>query len=342
MQQLRMNEGFREEAVARFGPMFSATLQSNRTVQIEKSPNDQPDDADSLFDDDEFEEDTKDVVIRELQKGTPSRAASVPIRAVQPVSSVSKVQQKKVTILPQGRSLNHPSSPLQSAQHRIGTETNLDSAQRSSIARHHDYRKTIPATEPHQQPSNPFNTPAKISGHNEGSEDERAVDLEQAQSPLMKRLHEDIDYSEEQLLDMRYSELDRLPFLTDPRRPVLQPTVESMGAPMSLSDRLRNLTKLQPKDQEMLFCSLSDEENEQVGEWFVQKFQEDLKRLMATRLERRKVALKYEMEVKKCESTIQAKSRVVEAELSELKAGGGKLMEGRSVQGIGATPKAKK
>lgn len=343
MQQVQINEGFRDEARTRYGPMVSAAFNSNRPIQIEKFATVHIDERDPLFDDDDdFEEDTKDVVVRALQKDTPSRAASVPIRAIQPASTVSRIGQKTVTILPQGRQLDRPSSPLQSAQHLIETQTRPGAASESSIARHQNYRKTIPATEIYEQPSNPFNTGAKVSGQNEASEDEQAVDSEQTHSLSKKRPHKDIDYSEEQLHGMKYSELDRSPFLTDPRGPFIQPAVDSTGAPMSLTDRLTNLTKLQPKDQELLFRSLSDEDNEQVGQWFVQKFQEDLKQLMATRLARRKLALKYEMEVKKREATVQAKARDVDAELGELKAGGGKLMQGRSVQNVGGTPKAKK
>ena len=212
----------------------------------------------------------------------------------------------------------------------------------TSLARHNDYRQSMPEPEPVQQTGNPFNDVTKVYGANEGSEDERMPDHEgHQQSQPLKRAHDEIDYNVNQLEKMQYSKLEATPFLTDPRAAVPRPAVDHNGVPMPLTTRLTNLTKVQPADQVSLFRSLDDDGNEEVGQWFVQKFQSDLKKLMDIRVERRKLALKCETEVKRRETTVKAKASDVEEELADLRTGGGKLIKGRSVQSVGGTPKGK-
>lgn len=300
------------------------------------------DDLGSTFED-ESDEDVKEIFADRLQKNTPSRAATVPVRTASRPPEVPVTAQKKARFAQPAPPTQQPSkSPLLPPHQHQEQSRQAHPGPLTSLARHNDYRQSMPEPEPVQQAGNPFNDVAKVYGANEGSEDERIPDHEgNRQSQPLKRAHDEIDYDVNDLQKLQYSELEATPFLTDPRAPVTQPAVDHNGVPMPLTTRLTNLTRVQPADQASLFRSLDDDENEEVGQWFVQKFQGDLKKLMDVRIERRKLALKYEMEVKKRETTVKAKASDVDEELADLRTGGVKLIKGRSVQSVGGTPKGK-
>ena len=90
---------------------------------------------------------------------------------------------------------------------------------------------------------------------------------------------------------------------------------------------------MRSEDQRQLFRTQTDIEREQTAEWFLEKFKTDTRELMRLRLERRKVALRFEMEVKMRERKVKLKTSDVEADLEGLKKGGGELIAGRNLKG---------
>lgn len=172
-------------------------------------------------------------------------------------------------------------------------------------------------------------TASKVPESHETSEDEQLDRTAQAPTNK-KRPYDQIDYDADNLTTMTYADLDSVPFLSDPRAPATQPAIDSNGTAISLEQRLANLSRMNSNDQSSFFRSLSDSENEDVGEWFMQRFADDLKRLMEVRLARRKTALTYELEAKKRQKEVDAKSADLENELSDLKKGGSQLIEGRA------------
>lgn len=170
-------------------------------------------------------------------------------------------------------------------------------------------------------------TAAKVPESIEVSEDDRPV---LAAPPAQKRPFEQVDYEDQDLRTMEYADLDKVTFLQDPRVRPPEPAVHENGAPMTLEDRLSKLSQMKTDDQKSFFRSLTDAENEQAGLWFVESFGNDLKQLMETRLQRRKVALKYELEAKERQKAVETKEADIESELKELRQGGGSLLQGRS------------
>jgi hypothetical protein len=170
---------------------------------------------------------------------------------------------------------------------------------------------------------------AKVSASQEVSEDEQQPLLTPQSQPRKRAFHE-LDYEIDDLQRMSYADLDEAKFLSDPRKAPASDPVDQNAQVISLSKRLESLGKMNADDQKSLFRSLNDEENEEAGRWFVQKFGEDLKRLMQQRLERRKMALKYEMQVKRRQKAVETKSADIQADLDELKKGGGSLLQGRA------------
>jgi hypothetical protein len=168
----------------------------------------------------------------------------------------------------------------------------------------------------------------KVPNSNHTSDDERPSQAAKQQQSK-KRPNDEVDFDAETLKTMSYADLDVIPFLTDPRGPAPQTPVDANGVPITLEQRLTNLSRMSVDDQKSFFRSLSDADNENVGQWFVQSFGNDLKKLMEVRLQRRKKALEYEMEVRKRRKEVEVKSGDLEDELKELKQGGSRLIEGR-------------
>ncbi|RMD39835.1 hypothetical protein DV735_g5311, partial [Chaetothyriales sp. CBS 134920] len=189
--------------------------------------------------------------------------------------------------------------------------------------------------------------PAKVAA----SSDEGAADSD-AQNPFApsaagtKRTHEEIDYDRDELAGKSYTDLDKVPFLTDPRAP--PPTAEAEAEETTgsaehpsgqrrpdLDKQLEKLSELAPADQVQLLQSLGEAENEQAGAWFAAWFGESVKQVQQLRLQRRKTALKYEMEARKRQRAVEAKMAQCEAQLADMKQAGSKLVAGRSADGLG-------
>ncbi|KIV84383.1 hypothetical protein PV11_00168 [Exophiala sideris] len=190
--------------------------------------------------------------------------------------------------------------------------------------------------QPRLQTTQPPPFSSKVSSYHESSsEEEHALHADRPQlqaSPepghpsKRQREDQDLDFDMATLKTKSMSDLDNISFTVDPRLPAPEAAVDATGTPMTLAAKLTNLTKMRPDDQRQLFQSLTDAEREQTASWFLEKFQADVHRLMDVRLERRKIALGYELEVKKREKSVQTKMHDVGEELAVLRKGGGELI----------------
>jgi Extracellular mutant protein 11 len=296
--------------------------------------------------DDDFEDQ-----MQYLKNDTPSRATSLPVPNPRPQNTGKAPVTKAVRI---ARQDDRDSSPLPDVLPNLQQPPAIFAAaqaqkQYSSLTRHNEYKQQVDAIPPPQErpihSRAPENAVSKVSGYHEASEEEQPTDPKMGHDAgTNKRSHAEIDYDLNDLNELNgkaYADLDKVPFLTDPRVPAVDAGVGSQDTPLSIPQRLAPLSKMRPEDQEGLFRTLNDEENEEVGQWFVHKFQDDLKKLMERRLERRKIALKYEAEARRREKVVQVKIGDVEDEMRQLRKGGGDLIQGRSVAGVGGTPKKK-
>ena len=300
------------------------------------------------FDDDEAELSNED--LQELRSETPSRATTAaPAKPVAPQKTKSQ-SKKQVQIAPQGtRTIIKPGdesssplfSPANSAPLNVPQQPQV---QQSNLARHREYKQHLPLVAPSQEPSKPATTAdpqvSKVSAYYETSEEEQMPEPKmQPAEVVTKRPYAEIDYDADELTHKKYEELDQVPFLTDPWAPDVADAVDPNGNPMPLPQRLVNLNKMQPEAQAAMFQSLTDEDNEVTGQWFLQQFQDNLQKLMERRLERRKIALRYEFEARKRETEVQAKMQDVDEELKQLRAGGTELIRDKSVGAVGGTPR---
>ncbi|RVX68696.1 hypothetical protein B0A52_07123 [Exophiala mesophila] len=146
-----------------------------------------------------------------------------------------------------------------------------------------------------------------------------------------KRPHDlGIDFSPSTLAQKSFDDLDRIPFWLDPTMEEAPPAVDAHGNTMPLSAKLHNLTKMQVQDQTALFRSQSDVDREATAGWFLERIRDEMQRLMRVRVERRKVALRFEMEVKRRDRVVRTKISDVDEELEGLKKGGTTLIAGRT------------
>jgi hypothetical protein len=165
---------------------------------------------------------------------------------------------------------------------------------------------------------------SKSSSYVEGSEDEAAPTR-----PVAKKARVVLDYDPQCLKTMSYTDLDKEPFEKDPRTSNTIPPVDEHGISLTLHRRLGNLSRMKDEDVRAMFLCQKDQEWEDTGAWFIGQFETQMRRLMDIRQERRMIALKFEMEVKRRQAAVAAKMSDVEQELRYLKAGGKDLMDKR-------------
>jgi hypothetical protein len=139
----------------------------------------------------------------------------------------------------------------------------------------------------------------------------------------------ELDYDPQVLKTMSYADLEQQSFDRDPRVPDTTTPVDEHGVPLTLHRKLSNLPRMKEEDVRAMFLSQKDLEWEDTGAWFMGRFEAQTRRLMEIRQERRKIALKFEMEVKRRQATVAAKTSDIEQDLRYLKAGGKDLMEKR-------------
>ena len=159
---------------------------------------------------------------------------------------------------------------------------------------------------------------SKTSSYVEGSGDEAA-----------KKVRVVLDYDPQCLKTMSYTDLDKEPFEKVPRTSDTIPPVDEHGIPLTLHRRLGSLSRMKEEDVRAMFLCQKDQEWEDTGAWFIGQFETQMRRLMDIRQERRMIALKFEMEVKRRQAAVAAKMSDVEQELRYLKAGGRNLMDKR-------------
>lgn len=98
---------------------------------------------------------------------------------------------------------------------------------------------------------------------------------------------------------------------------------------LPLAARLADLGNMTQEQQITLFASLSDAERSEAANFFATSFTADTNRLMAVRAARRKLALRFENDVRMRNKVVETKKADVQAELQSLNAGGAALLGAR-------------
>ncbi|KAL1635996.1 hypothetical protein SLS56_001348 [Neofusicoccum ribis] len=135
-----------------------------------------------------------------------------------------------------------------------------------------------------------------------------------------------LDYDEQDLRRMDYTQLDNEPFDHAPR-------VESSELPLAdrahspIEDRLASAYRdLRPGDQARFFASLKMDEWEEAGDWFLTQFGDLVGKFRDARKKKRSVARGFEDEIKQRSDDVGRKRRCVEEEIGNMKNKGQNLL----------------
>lgn len=168
-----------------------------------------------------------------------------------------------------------------------------------------------------------------------GHQEQPPLAAQQSNGRARKRSYDDmsdeLDYSQNDLKQKRLSDLQSEPFPQDPRVAPRTPPRDNAGNEMSLDQILSNLSKMSDEAQREAFRTLTDEQWASTGQWFVDKFQTDLKRLMDVRFQRRQVSMAYEDKIRRRQRVVEQYKAQVDKELDELQTGGRELVNGRKM-----------
>ena len=139
----------------------------------------------------------------------------------------------------------------------------------------------------------------------------------------------DLDYAPPELYQMDYEVLKLQSFDTDPKVPDSGLSEEYQN--QSLAQKLRHVADLPSSEQHTFFSSLSLDEWEEAGDWYLDRFGEISKKIREARRAKRDAAKQFESEIQKRHEAISKKRKEVEDSLKEMKESGGKVLH--------ATPK---
>lgn len=225
---------------------------------------------------------------------------------------------------------------------KIGSDTNLPlrngtirvrparplsttSVQHAQQQQSHMNRPSIDQQQPARQISRHSPTPSNAETINErnffGAETEQYPLTPSEASPVVP-----LDYDEEILFKMNYSELHGESFDFEPRNdPAKQHLAHLKDSP--LEDRLQTAFKeLHPNDQIKFFSTLNLEEWEEAGDWFLGQFGDLLKRFKDARRKKRSSAREFEDAIRARDDEISRKRQCVEDHIVEMKGKGQQLL----------------
>jgi len=131
------------------------------------------------------------------------------------------------------------------------------------------------------------------------------------------------DYDGQVLFGMEYNDLVKQSFDENPRADLgavseLFPTNSAQDIPA----RMKLAQKFDEDAQKLFFSSLTIDQWDEAGDWFLQQFGDVLDRLRTARRERRKIAGQYEDEVHSRHDTVESKKRGISEALSSMRSSG--------------------
>lgn len=136
----------------------------------------------------------------------------------------------------------------------------------------------------------------------------------------------ELDHKPEDLYRMSYSALADEPFDTDPSAPAL-PANCPQPEQTDLSSRLNFYQRMPTSDQGRFFASLSQDECDEAGTWFAERFAEHEKRRGEIRREKREIARRFEEIVGRRYEGVVKEAKDLDEALKGMKRDGGMVLE---------------
>ena len=220
-----------------------------------------------------------------------------------------------VEIHPPGISENHPSAArfLLSPQDRMQDRLQP----RNQILEKRATNAAIPATLPL------YNAPLHDADHindNATQQSDRTPG-----NPLISPASEpELDYDRAELHNMDYETLKTQSFDLDPNN-------SDSGLPeyfkdQSLAQKLVYVAELPSKEQQTFFSSLTINEWEDAGDWYLDRFSDIAQRIKGARRAKRDAAQQFEAELQRRHETVSRKRKKLDDSLKEMKESGGRVL----------------
>ncbi len=248
-----------------------------------------------------------------------SSTGNIPIESKTNVSS-NRVQPASVPVISQS---SPPIGPTHNQTDRqaeqLAPSRGLD---RGRCSKSRGDSHTATSAEP-PAVDHPQHSPYRANGHGE-------VDYQSAgaHSPEHEPAPQssDLDYDIEDLRQMDFQTLKDQSFDFDPnaKQPVL-PTVHQQDP---LEHKLSTVESLEPTSQFDFFASMSLNDWEQAGDWFLGRFGDVLAKMKDVRQGKRKAAQSFEDEIESRYLAVGKKRKLIEVSMNEMKENGGKVLAG--------------
>lgn len=149
------------------------------------------------------------------------------------------------------------------------------------------------------------------------------------ESTNTKRAAVELDYDENTLFNMKYSELHEQAFDTNPKS--APPIPVHPAEPRPLPDRLKHFASLGADSQTQFFAQLPKDEWDNAGDWFINSFADIMGRLRRCRDAKREISKEFEDELAAREERLQARNSEIDETLRAMKRGGESVLMGTSV-----------
>lgn len=140
------------------------------------------------------------------------------------------------------------------------------------------------------------------------------------------------DYDHDQLQNMSYSVLAQQSF---DEVPISHENKIQAGDSQIIEHKMKRIVELSSNEEtsdaaRACVDSMTVDEWEQGGEWFLDQFSDIVKRLKEAKMEKRKIVSRFEKEIESREKAVSGKRAAFERELQGMQTGAEKLMRGKS------------
>lgn len=183
---------------------------------------------------------------------------------------------------------------------------------------------SLAATRQHSFPPPAANGPRQITAPRVNSNREQLAVTHQKKRRLS------LDYDDQALSRMEYTELRNESFDHDPARSAIQ----RANTPSSGDTLVQKLSHYQTQDessQHQFFTRLSVSEWDECGDWFLGRFGELVGDIKAARREKREIVSHFESQISAREQAVRNRTEKIEQALTSLKHEGEGMMRGKDI-----------
>lgn len=148
-------------------------------------------------------------------------------------------------------------------------------------------------------------------------------------SKQRKRRRASPDYDDQALNSMTYGELQQEPFDVDPAKAIVQNGHGAEGD--KLEGKLEQSRQQGGKEQQHMFATMSIDDWEASGDWFVDQFAEIMKKMKGARQNKRRMIQDFEDEASHREEAVRLRSEAVDRKLAKMRQNGQRVVEARDI-----------